>query len=65
MLSCIANGQLKLSSIFSNDMVLQQNQSVSVWGVGTPGKTVKVTPSWSNKEYLAKVENNGKWESAN
>lgn len=56
------NGQLKLSTIFSNDMILQQNQSVSVWGEATPGKSVKVTPSWNNKEYFTKVENDGKWK---
>ena len=48
--------------LVSDHMVLQQSTSVRLWGTGDPGKTVKVTASWSANTWSAKVQNDGKWE---
>ena len=54
-------GAVKLPSIISDNMVLQQQADVSLWGWSTPGQTVTVTPSWSNVASTAITDSNGKW----
>ncbi len=51
---------LKLNDLFTNHMVLQQNEEVAFWGVYTPEKEVTVSGSWG-KEVTTTVENNGNW----
>ncbi|QJD97305.1 sialate O-acetylesterase [Mucilaginibacter robiniae] len=58
---CI-NAQPKLASIFTDDMVLQQQMQVPVWGWDVAGKTVKVTTSWNGKSYTTKADGTGKWK---
>ena len=40
--------QLRLPSVISSGMVLQQNDSVNFWGWGYNGQQVKITGSWDN-----------------
>ena len=51
---------LKLNELFTNHMVLQQNEEVAFWGEYTPGKEVTVSGSWG-KEATTTAENNGNW----
>ncbi len=51
-----------LSPLFSDNMVLQQSTAAPIWGEAAPGKTVKVSPSWSKEVVLAKADANGKWK---
>ena len=53
---------LKLPAIFSNDMVLQQQSEVAIWGWDTPGKEIKIRPSWNEEEYITKTGRSGKWK---
>lgn len=39
--------KVKLPAIFSDNMVFQQKSAARIWGTTDPGKTVKVTASWS------------------
>lgn len=62
-LSCLqASAEVKLASIFGNDMVLQQKSEVTVFGVATPNKVVTCTNSWSKKKISAKANEIGKWK---
>ena len=54
--------QLRLPSLVSSGMVLQQNDSVSIWGWGDPGKKVLITTSWDNKNYSANINNRANWK---
>lgn len=54
--------QVKLSPIFSDNMVLQQQSSTPIWGKSSPGKTVRIVPSWNNKEYTTQVDTQGNWK---
>ena len=56
---------IKLASIFSDNMVLQQNSNVSIWGKGTPEAEVEIKTNWgvntnflvnSDSSWSAKVE---------
>ncbi len=52
---------VRLSAIFGDNMVLQQQSNVSVWGWAKPNTTVTVTGSW-NKKASAKSDGNGLWK---
>lgn len=53
--------ELKLPAIFSNNMLLQQNTEVKLWGWADKGQTVSISPSWSQQEHTTKADNSGKW----
>ena len=48
-------GQVTLSTLFSDNMVLQQNSEVAVWGWGMPGEKIKIIASWNVKDTLIAV----------
>ncbi len=56
------SAQLKLPSILSNNMVLQQKSSVKLWGWGNASEKLFVITSWNNKSDSVKVDENNKWE---
>ncbi len=58
---CTVFGAIKLPAIISDNMVLQQNTSVHLWGWAAAGENVTVTASWSNKPVNAKAGADGKW----
>lgn len=47
--------------VFSDNMVLQQNADVAVWGEAKAGAKVRVSPSWSRKSVTATAAADGKW----
>jgi unsaturated rhamnogalacturonyl hydrolase len=52
---------ITLPSIFSDNMVLQQNTNVNIWGKATNGEKITIQPSWSSKSVQVVANNNGKW----
>lgn len=60
-ISLFASAQLKLASLFTDNMVLQQKSQVPVWGWTAAGKNVRVSTSWDQKNYSAKADGSGKW----
>ncbi len=57
----VANAEIKLSAVLGNDMVLQRNSEVNLWGSATPNRTVTVRTSWNGKMYKTQSGNDGKW----
>ena len=55
------SAQLSVAKLFSDNMVLQQNAEVSIWGWSNAGDTVEVTGSWDNKTILTIADNDRKW----
>lgn len=53
---------VKLPAIFGDNMVLQQQSEVAVWGWSQPGKKVSVSGSWNNKSYSAQSDSKGYWK---
>ncbi|MCW3092019.1 MAG: 9-O-acetylesterase [Ferruginibacter sp.] len=53
--------QVTLPSIFTDNMVLQQKESVLLWGWSKPGKAVTVTSSWNNQKVTTVTDSTGKW----
>ena len=56
-----AKTQLRLPAIISSGMVLQQNDSASLWGWGNPAERILVTTSWNNRTDTAVVNNRANW----
>jgi sialate O-acetylesterase len=54
--------EVKLPSIFGDNMVLQQQTNAAIWGQAAVNSTVKVTTSWNNKSYSIKADKDGNWK---
>jgi sialate O-acetylesterase len=55
-------GEVKLPSIFGDNMVLQQQTEAAIWGTASKNATVRVTTSWNKRSYSARAGNDGKWK---
>ncbi|ULC58035.1 beta galactosidase jelly roll domain-containing protein [Flaviramulus sp. BrNp1-15] len=54
------SAQLKTSKLFSNNMVIQQNHNINVWGTYTSGKKIKI--KFNKKTLKTKADKNGDWK---
>ncbi len=62
-MSCtIAEAQLRLPSIFTSNMVLQQKSEVAIWGWADAITSVEIKTSWNNQSYTVSTDKNGKWK---
>lgn len=52
----VASAQLKLPSIFTDNMVLQRNKPIHIWGWGKPKETVEVTFNGETKSDVVKYD---------
>ena len=59
--SIFLHAELKLNSMLKNNMVMQRNSEVRIWGKANPNQRVFVKSSWDNKEINTLADNNGKW----
>ena len=55
------NAQIELGPLFSDDMILQRNSQVSIWGSAKGNEKVSIISSWNNNEVFTKADNNGNW----
>lgn len=56
------NAKVKLPSILSDNMVLQQKTKVKLWGTADKKTNISVTTSWNGKTYNTESSTEGKWE---
>jgi len=54
--------QIKLIPLFSDNMVLQQQSQVPIWGKAASGKDIEVVTSWNKKKYTGKADLQGNWK---
>ncbi len=54
------SAQLKVARIFSDNMIIQRDEPIVVWGWHQPGKSVKV--EFAGKESSASADGNGQWK---
>lgn len=60
MVVTAAQAEVGLSKLFSDNMMIQRDQPVRVWGVAAPGEDVKV--SLSGNQAVVKTDTNGRWQ---
>lgn len=53
---------VSLPNIFGDNMVLQRNSEVKIWGWGNPKEEIKLVSSWNNQEYRVTANNQAQWE---
>lgn len=51
-----------MPAIFGDNMVLQQQSEVALWGWAKPNSSVRVTTSWDRKNHSAKSDEEGYWK---
>ena len=59
--STMIKAEVRLPAVLGDNMVLQRNSEVNLWGWATPNKTVKVKTSWNRKTYRSRSDADGKW----
>lgn len=57
----VLNAQLKVASLISDNMVLQRNTEVKVWGTTTPNQMVAVSASWHKNKTKVVANEKGEW----
>jgi len=58
-------GKIILPSVFSDNMVLQQNSQVAIWGWSDPGEKIKIVASWDTKDTIkVKADNTSEWKTS-
>ena len=64
LVACSMNvhAQVKLQPLFTDNMVLQQQANVPIWGEDKAGKKVTVVTSWDKKRYTTTTTAEGKWK---
>lgn len=62
VLSSSAHADVKLPAVLSDNMVLQQNADVRLWGWARPSEEVSVSPSWQKAPVRTKADAKGHWE---
>jgi sialate O-acetylesterase len=62
LFSACHNGpsKLRLPSILSDNMLLQQKTDALIWGKANPGQKITIAPSWGTEEAV-KTGKDGKW----
>jgi len=64
-ISPLLSAKITLPSVFSDNMVLQQNSEVAIWGWSDPGEIVKIVTSWNSKDTVkVKANNAAAWNTS-
>ena len=53
--------KVKLHHLVSDNMIIQQQTDVRLWGWAKPGRKVVATTSWSDQRAEAKADKQGRW----
>jgi sialate O-acetylesterase len=53
--------KVKLPDVLGDNMVLQQQTTVKLWGEAKAGAAVVVKPTWESKVYRVNCDKDGKW----
>ncbi len=53
--------EVTLPAVIGDNAVLQQNETVKLWGTATPKSKLTITPSWDNQQYTTTADKSGKW----
>lgn len=58
----IESSSVKLPKLIGDNMVLQRNATVSLWGWASAGEVVSINASWENISHSATTGSDGKWQ---
>ena len=63
LLCCAASlgAKVKLPALVGDNMILQQQTEVKLWGTAAPEAEVRVTPSWNGQTMTCRADKDGRW----
>ncbi len=62
LLVCIiAQSEIKLATVLGNNMVLQRNTEVKIWGKANPNQKLTIQTSWNKAHYITMCNDKGDW----
>lgn len=61
VLAGVLSADVRLPSVISDNMVLQQGKSVPIWGWADANEAVTVTGSWGSGKWETTADHDGKW----
>lgn len=61
LFSTTAQGEIKLSEILTDNMVLQRNTEVKLWGTASAGEKLTIITDWNNSQYTVICNEKGEW----
>ncbi|MGY5355631.1 sialate O-acetylesterase [Wenyingzhuangia sp. IMCC45467] len=56
------HAEIKLPALFTDNMILQQESNVPIWGWANKHEKLTISTSWDAKEYQVKADKLGKWK---
>lgn len=57
----LLHAEIKIASVLGDNMVLQRNSEVKIWGTANAGQTLLVKAGWAKPEFKATADKQGKW----
>lgn len=61
MLYMNISANVSLPAIFQDNMVIQQQSTLRIWGWGKPNEEIKITVGWDTLEYKTTTPNQAEW----
>lgn len=61
LLPAVLHGAIRLPALVGSNMVLQQNDSVSIWGWANPSERITVFTGWDNRSTTVTTSGDAKW----
>lgn len=61
-ISFSSQANITLPAVISDNMVLQQKDSVKIWGWASPAEKIFITPSWNNQTDSVIASGDARWE---
>jgi len=62
LISSTMMANVTLPNIFGDNMVLQRNSEVKIWGWANPKEEIRLISGWNNQEYKVVANNQAQWE---
>lgn len=62
LITQLLSAQMKLSPLFSNNMVLQQQTSDPIWGKASANEKITIHTSWNKMKYETIADKTGDWK---
>lgn len=57
-----ASAVIRLPALINDNMVLQQQSRIRLWGTADPGASVSIQLGWDKKRYRVPADRSGNWE---
>ena len=62
LIAFVSHANIRLPAVLGNNMVLQQQSKVKLWGWAAPAEMIYVTTSWNNKTDSVKTTRDANWQ---